>query len=412
MEFSTAVMYIALFSALYLEVFLLITFLENALGPQKKRPRMRRIPDNLPSVAIVVPCFNQSETLAATLRSLLALDYPKEKLEIIAVDDGSTDDTYEIMRKFEADPRVRIFRKENGGKHSAMNLALENTGAKIIGCLDADSFVAKDALLHLMPHFDDPRVAAVTPSIKVFEPRGVLQLVQKAEYGLSIFIRKTFSLLDAIFITPGPFSFFRKSAIHAVGPWRHGHSTEDLEMGIRLQKSHFKIQNEPNAHVYTTAPATWRGLFRQRVRWTYGFLRNSADYRSMFFNPEYGNLGLLVLPFSLFSLISAVYMFALVIWNVGVFAAEQMAKFQTIGLAAAEPRFDPFYINATTVLGVTIALITLTLVLIVIGKRLASDRATPSADMALYLLLYGFLAPVWLSAATWKALTDGNVRWR
>ena len=142
--------YTFLFISLYFEVFLLVSFLE-----RRSRQRILQTVEiaMLPTVAIAVPCFNERQGVAETLRSLLALEYPADKLQIIAVDDGSTDDTLAVLQSFANDSRIRIFSKENGGKHSAMNLALANTDAEFIGCLDADSVVASDALLRMMPVF-------------------------------------------------------------------------------------------------------------------------------------------------------------------------------------------------------------------------------------------------------------------
>lgn len=412
MDWATAPVYAFLFLSLYFEVFLLMTFLEKgAFSKQKQITRESLADDLLPHVAIFVPCFNEQKTVGNTLRSLLALEYPKAKFEIIAVDDGSTDNTYNVLREFENHEQVHVLQKKNGGKHSAMNEALKHTDADIIGCLDADSFVAPSALRYIAEHFTDPTVAAVTPSIKVHNAKGLVQTIQKAEYSLSIFIRKVFSLLDAVFITPGPFSFFRRSAIEHVGLWRHAHSTEDLEMGLRLQKYHYKIENEPLADVYTTAPANLAALFRQRVRWTYGFLKNAVDYRFMFFNTDYGNLGLAILPVSLFSVASALYVFGLLFWNVGVFFTEQFIKFQTVGVSVPAPQFDVFYVSTSTMLSVTLVLVVLTVALMIIGKRLARDKLF-TADMPIYLMLYGFIAPSWLATAVFKAVTSTGVKWR
>ena len=136
--------YSLLFISLYFEIFLLVGFLERRFATQtNKGPALALA--SYPSVAIVVPCFNEETTVAGTMASLLELDYPKEKLEIIVVDDGSRDATLSIAKQFETDPRVRVFHKENGGKHTAMNYGLEQTNAELIGCLDADSIVASDA---------------------------------------------------------------------------------------------------------------------------------------------------------------------------------------------------------------------------------------------------------------------------
>src|SRR3989344_2931475 len=132
MEAGITVTYALLFISLYFEVFLLVSFLEK----RSQRKMSRIVAHNettLPSVAIVVPCFNEEKNVAGTLRSLLALHYPAGKFEILVVDDGSRDETFSVAREFESDDRVRIFRKGNGGKHTAMNLALTKTKTDLIG---------------------------------------------------------------------------------------------------------------------------------------------------------------------------------------------------------------------------------------------------------------------------------------
>src|SRR5690606_11807304 len=106
--------YSLLFVSLFFEVFLLVSFLEQRL--RRHVPIPAAFPAELPKVAIIAPCFNEAETVGDTLRSLLSLEYPADKLEVLVVDDGSTDDTYDIAREFARDPRVRVFRKSNGGK--------------------------------------------------------------------------------------------------------------------------------------------------------------------------------------------------------------------------------------------------------------------------------------------------------
>ena len=413
MELGQFFMYIVLFVSLYFEVFLLVTFLEHAPMRQERAKRFKmRKPSELPTVAVIVPCFNEETTVAGTLSSLLALTYPKGKLGIIAVNDGSTDSTLSVLQTFESNPQIRIINKENGGKHSAMNAALSVTNAEIVGCLDADSFVEPDALARIVEHFvSDPEVAAVTPSIKVHGAHNVLQVMQKAEYGLAIFVRNAFSLLGSLFITPGPFSFFRHSVINEVGPWQHGHSTEDLEMCLRLQKNHKIVTNEPGAIVYTKTPRTFRQLFKQRVRWTYGFLKNAVDYHYMFFNPRYGTLGMLVLPMSIMSFFAAIILFSTLIWNTLVMITWQIVRFQTVGLSTPTAQFDLFFIHTGVIVTVTLALIILTLVLMGIGKKLAQDSFF-SFDMPIYLAVYGFITPLWLTTAVYKAVSNTSVRWR
>ena len=144
--------YLFLFISLYFEVFMLMSFLEWRTKKTVAAP-LGSDEATLPSAAIVVPCFNEARTIASTLESLLKIDYPAGKFEIIVVDDGSTDGTLAVAKRFETDSRVRVFHKENGGKHTAMNFALERTQADLIGCLDADSTVEPFALRRIAAVF-------------------------------------------------------------------------------------------------------------------------------------------------------------------------------------------------------------------------------------------------------------------
>ncbi len=382
---------------------MLITFFEH-MGKTKREKS-----SFFPSVAVIVPCWNEETTVSGTIKSLLELDYPKDKLQIIAVDDGSTDNTLNILNTFKS--QVTVISKENGGKHSAMNEALLHTDAEFVGCLDADSYVEKSALTELIRHFEDEDVAAVTPSIKIHNANSLLQIVQKAEYGLAIFVRKAFSLMGALFITPGPFSFFRRSVIEEIGPWRHAHGVEDLEMCLRLQMNHKRVENEPDAIVHTTAPRNLHQLYTQRVRWTYGFLKNVSIYRKMFFNPKYGTLGMFILPISFLSIFSALTLFSVVIWNTAIMVVREFVRFQSIGIQAPSANFDLYFIPTSSVLIITIILISLTFVLMGIGKKMAKDSIV-SLDMPVYLLIYGFITPLWLGASLFKVIVGKSAKWR
>lgn len=399
------VLYIALFLALYFEVFLLISFIDS------RRSTATPLPDSkLPTVTIVVPCFNEEPGIARSIASLLALDYPKDKLSITIVDDGSTDNTYEIARAYTFDPRVTLIKKKNGGKHTALNLVLSDTKSEFIGCLDADSTVQSDALRHIITGFTDADVAAVTPGIIVREPRSTLQHIQNVEYRLSIFHRFALAAIGSVFITPGPFSFLRVSAVRAVGGWKHAHSTEDMEMGMRLQEHGYRIVNVPLARVETTTPATLRTLIRQRVRWTYGFLRNALDYRHMFGNPTYGNLGLIVLPTAVISIFSAILLATHVLWGLGNALQHILVRFSILGFhAPVAPSL--FYVNTSVILLLSLASLASAITLIVIGSRLSGHRYPPLST-PVFLVLYGFIVPLWLTIAVVRAALNTGVKWR
>ena len=200
-----------------------------------------------------------------------------------------------------------LFRsKENGGKHTALNFGLSQSKSELIGCLDADSYVDKDALKHIVQYFEDKQTMAVTPSVKIYQPKNILQMIQSVEYGWGIFIRKVLAYLGALYVTPGPFSIFRREVFEKIGSYRHAHNTEDLEIALRMQAHHMKIANAHNARVYTVAPDTLKKLYKQRLRWTFGFIKNVIDYKFIFFRKQYGNLGIFILPMASVSIISGI----------------------------------------------------------------------------------------------------------
>ncbi|OGG53657.1 hypothetical protein A2851_02090 [Candidatus Kaiserbacteria bacterium RIFCSPHIGHO2_01_FULL_53_29] len=408
---GTAITYTFLFTSLFFEVFLLVSFLEN-----RKKHRTGALVNlndgDLPTVAIVVPCFNEEKNVVATLRSLCQLTYPKEKLEIIMVDDGSTDRTFEIARQFAHDARIRIFQKQNGGKHTAMNLALERTNAELIGCLDADSIVEQGALMRIAPVFSNSRIAAVTPGIHVREPHTILQHIQKVEYRLSIFNRFIFAALGSVFIAPGPFSIFRSTVVRELGGWREGHSTEDMEMALRMQAGGFLIANAPGAIVHTSTPPTLRGLFRQRVRWTYGWLRNAVDYRFMIGNHTYGNLSLIILPFALISIAAGIFFFGRIVWYGAQTLMQEIVRIETVGSISRHPSFDPFYLNTSAFLFLVVVSVALIFVLICVGSFIGTGKRMPPVSTPLFLLFYSFIAPLWLCTALVRAVFKTGVRWR
>ena len=402
--------YICLFMALYFEVFLLVSFLE-------KRPSKKTLlkPGYYPTVSMVVPCYNESKTLAHTIDSLLAMEYPKERLEVLVIDDGSTDNTGEIGQEYaNRFPQVKYFHKENGGKYTALNFAIERTQAQLVGCLDADSFAERDALVEVVKRFElDPSTMAIVPVMKVHNPRNPLELMQMAEYTFGIFVKKMFDNLGAISVLPGPFSIYRRDVFGIVGPFRRAHNTEDMEIAFRIQKHGLKIVNAHTAFVYTTVPSNVMSLVKQRTRWTQGFLQNSRDYWFMIMNPKFGNFGLFTLPFGLAMFFGALYMTSYLVYQFlfhlfslvsGIFITGIMPRF-------AWPAFDWFYIDTSMRTVLILATLIMTLTSLLIGRKIAkASFGLPS--ILSYFFIYGFIAPVWLARALVGAALSRESSWR
>lgn len=276
---------------LYYTVFWLIAFVDYSPG-EPLRPR------RMPKVSVIVPAHNEELTLEKTCRSVLALDYPKELLELIIVDDGSTDNTLKIANaiKRSSPKSVKVLTQENFGKWKAMNEGIAASSGEFVACLDADSTVRQDALKKMLPHFSDGKVAVVLPMLYVDSPKNFLQKLQWHEYVINMFYRKVAGFLNCIHVAPGPFSLYRKNVLLEIGGFREGHKTEDLEICMRLQSRHYKILQTTKTEAYTDAPSTFGELYRQRKRWNLGSTLNILSYRWMLFNKKYGDFGVFQLP--------------------------------------------------------------------------------------------------------------------
>ncbi|MEK6897328.1 MAG: glycosyltransferase [Nanoarchaeota archaeon] len=311
MEAITVIVYISIYLGLFATTFYILSFISYS-----KKEREFYADGELPSVSVIIPAYNEEETIEKTLKSVLKSDYPD--FDVIVIDDGSSDNTLKIARKFENE-KVRVFHKENGGKGSALNFGLKLVRGKIVFTMDADTTVAKESMKNMVRFFKDDEIMCVSPAIIINKPRNILQRVQYMEYLLGLFLRKAFASLKSIYITPGAFSAYRKSFFDKFGLYDVGNPTEDLEMALRIQYKGYYTENCPEAPVYTTAPSTFKELMIQRRRWYFGLLKNLWTYRKIV-GKKYGDLGSFVIPTALVSVILSVmvvvYMFFKTIFEV------------------------------------------------------------------------------------------------
>jgi len=410
MDLGAIGIYLCLFLALYFEVFLLISFLEKRPG---KRTEER--PTYYPTVAMLVPCWNEEKTVGKTIESLLDLDYPRDRLEIVVIDDGSKDGTRAIAESYAARfPQVKYFYKENGGKYTALNFGIENTSAELIGCLDADSFVAKDGLIEMVKKFQsDERIMAITPAMKVFKPRTLLELMQSVEYTFGIFYKKMFDNLAAINVLPGPFSMYKREVFEKIGLFRHAHNTEDMEIAFRMHANGLLISNAHTAYVYTTVPKTVRALVKQRTRWSQGFLQNSKDYRYMYFNPNFGHFGMLVLPIGLTAFFAGLYTALYMLYRFLHFIITHAYSAWITRIPPHLPtiHMEWFYLNTSMLTLLILLTLSMTLLAIYLGGHIARTRLGVKSFLS-YFLLFGLIAPLWLVRALWGAIRSRDAAWR
>lgn len=236
-----------------------------------------------PYVSIVVPAYNESEVIESSLASLLELRYPH--YEIIAVDDGSTDETWERMRRFEgnhAGVQVSVFRKENSGKADTLNYGIRRARAPYVVCMDSDSRLSADSLRYAMSHFEDPNVGAVAGNVKVINRHNLWTRLQALEYveGLN-YVRKAQAFFRSVNVIPGPMGIFRKKAVTEVGGYESTTYAEDFDLTVKILAAGWRIDYEPKAIAYTEAPEELLDIIQQRYRWSRGILQSLRERKNL-----------------------------------------------------------------------------------------------------------------------------------
>jgi poly-beta-1,6-N-acetyl-D-glucosamine synthase len=304
MSFMSVFVYVSI----YIGLFTISFYVLSMIAARKKVVQEYKF-EELPKTSILIAMFNEEETIKKTIESALNLKYPKGKLEIIVMDDGSTDNSLAIAKKFEGTKKgikVKVLHQENTGKGGALNALLKIATGEIIVSMDADTYVDKNSLKAMTRFFKKPEVMCVTPSMIPYKPKGILQRIQHAEYLLGIFLRSAFASVNAEHIAPGAFSAYRKYFFDKYGGYDVGNITEDLEVTFRIQYKGYEIENCPEALVYTVAPTKFKDLLIQRRRWYSGLIKNTLKYKGLF-SRKYGDLGTFVLPVAWISIFFAVF---------------------------------------------------------------------------------------------------------
>jgi cellulose synthase/poly-beta-1,6-N-acetylglucosamine synthase-like glycosyltransferase/peptidoglycan/xylan/chitin deacetylase (PgdA/CDA1 family)/spore germination protein YaaH len=251
-----------------------------------------------PSVAVLIPAYNEEKVIVRTVQSALNSDYPN--LHVIVIDDGSTDATLQVARdafvEEEASGRVRILTKKNAGKAEALNYGLEHLGDELIFVgIDADTVIAHDAISRLVPHFLNPEVGAVAGNAKVGNRVNLWTRWQALEYITSQnFERRALNTLGAVSVVPGAIGAWLISAVREAGGYHTDTVAEDADLTMALLRNGYRVEYEDLALAYTEAPVNANGLMRQRFRWSFGILQSVWKHRAVF--ARKGALGWVALP--------------------------------------------------------------------------------------------------------------------
>ncbi|WP_027344447.1 bifunctional polysaccharide deacetylase/glycosyltransferase family 2 protein [Hamadaea tsunoensis] len=277
-EWLATLMTVLLVAALALSLLrLAVQFVTAGIHVRRSRRQARRQRRYLGPVSVIVPAYNEAANIAATVRSLLASDYPK--LEVIVVDDGSSDDTAGIVERLRL-PGVVVLRQANAGKPAALNAGIAAARADLIVLVDGDTVFEPDAVGALVQHFADPAVGAVSGNTKVANRKGLLGRWQHLEYVIGFNLdRRMFDVGECMPTIPGAIGAFRRETLADVRGVPTDTLAEDTDLTMAILRAGWKVVYEEHAIAWTEAPSSVRQLWRQRYRWCYGTLQAMWKHR-------------------------------------------------------------------------------------------------------------------------------------
>ena len=285
-------------AAIYLGVVRLLLLctlaIRNRVSEAKRVPPV--LSERLPLQSVLIPAYNEEKVIARTIRQVLASDYPN--LEVIVLDDGSTDGTFNMVREqFGTERRVRLFTLVNGGKASALNYGLQEAQGDVVIALDADTLFEPDAIGKLVRWFSDPKIGAVAGNAKVGNRVNIITRWQALEYVTSQNLeRRALETLGCVTVVPGAIGAWRHAALLKVDGFPTDTLAEDQDLTLTLQRAGYKVLYDSTAVAWTEAPDTVQGLINQRFRWTFGTLQCLWKHRDATFRPRDGSLGLFAMP--------------------------------------------------------------------------------------------------------------------
>ena len=397
------------FATFYVVLFLVLLF----QNKKKLYAKTKNLKGN-PLVTLIVPAYNEEKKIALTIESLKKVTY--KNVEFIIVNDGSKDNTAKIVEQnIKGDSRFTFLNKKiNQGKAAALNDAIAIAKGEFVGCMDADSIVEEGIIEKVLPYFTSKKVGAVTVSVEVKNPDSFLNKIVEIEYiiGLSLFL-KVQSFFNVVFVTPGPFSMYRKSVLEEIGGYDVENITEDLEIAYRIQKYRYLIKNCLEAKVRTVAPSHFKELYVQRRRWYTGGLQTIAKHKDMMFSGKYGYFGYFV-PFTfalvflgLILVLSSIYLSTTAVidtisymrytdWNIW----ERMMLYE----------FDILKIRRTTMIGILALLASVSFVFIAL-KMARKKYGVRKQGILTFPLLFYLYQVFWISSII-NFMRGKKVKWR
>ncbi|WP_406069673.1 glycosyltransferase [Micromonospora sp. NBC_01638] len=341
-------------------------------------------------VSVIVPAYNERAGIVATVRSLVANDH--RDIEVIVVDDGSTDGTADLVDTLCLNS-VRVIRKPNGGKASALNTGLLYASHDIIVTVDADTVFEPDAIRRLIEPFNDPRIGAVAGNVKVANRRRLLGQWQHIEYVIGFNLdRRFYERLGCMATVPGAIGAFRRRALVGVGGMSGDTLAEDTDITMAVLRAGWRVVYQDRARAWTEAPATVRELWRQRYRWSYGTMQAMWKHRGAVFDRgasgRFGRFGLPMLA-----------LFGVVLPLLG----------PVLDLLAL---YGLFFLDTTKTAVAWVAMLVVQAATAAVAFRLDRERIRPLLTLPIQQFAYRQLMYVVLARSVVTAVTGSRLGWR
>lgn len=277
----------------------------------RRAKQIKSKPIKLPKISVIIPAHNEEGTILNSLSSVANSNYPQSNLQIIVADDGSTDNTAQLVIDYKkSNPKLNleIITQQNAGKAHALNNAIRNYAiGELVMCLDADSSIDPNALKETAIYFSDKRVVAMAANVKIRATNTLFNLIQQYEYIICYQMKRALTVFNIEYIIGGIGSVFRRSALVQVGLYDTNTITEDIDLTMKLLQQggkEWRVIYGAKVIAYTESVMDVAGLIRQRYRWKFGRTQTFYKHKNLFFNSDKKHNRFLTwfyLPFAIYS---------------------------------------------------------------------------------------------------------------
>lgn len=359
------------------------------------------------SVSVLIPAYNEADSIKQTVGHVLASDYDNIK-EILILDNNSKDDTAKISKELSKKyPKVRYVLAEKQGKANALNYGLTLVRGELVAVVDADSFPKKDAIRKMVGYFEDRKVGAVTVPILARNKSKFFERLQAIEYSAIALTRKLLEKVDSIYVTPGPLALYRKVALEDIGGFDPNNLTEDIEVTWHLTAAGWKRHMCLDTRVTSIVPNKFKLWFKQRQRWSMGGLQTIWKYRKHFFNFK-SMIGTFILPFFILSSFLGLLGLSIFTYLIASRIIRQYlyVKFSFVAETAVvslnQFYFTPSILNYLGIVLFIMGAIFTFLVLTLMNEDIFKNKGIPK--ILVYMTLYLAIYPIILITAIFKLI--------